>query len=81
MIAIKFKTLDVRPMLARGQDPYREIRARIAALAPGHGLTVVAPFMPAPLIEVLKSEGFTSSLERRSDGGWAASFWREPVSP
>ena len=73
-----FKSLDVRPLLARGEEPFDLIRARVGTLKPGHGLTVIAPFMPAPLIELLKSEGFQSSLEHRHDGAWAVSFWREP---
>lgn len=77
MTPIKFKTLDVRPFLARGEEPFGTIRDRVDALLPGHGLTVVAPFLPAPLIEVLKSEGFASSMERRADGGWAVNFWRD----
>ena len=72
-----FKTFDVRPILARGGEPIAEIRARVGSLKHGHGLTVVAPFMPAPLIELLKSEGFASTLERRQDGAWAVNFWRE----
>jgi len=31
----------------------------------------------APLIELLKGEGFTSTMERRADGAWAVNFWRE----
>lgn len=77
MSAIKFKTFDVRPILAKGDEPYSEIRRRLDGLAPGTGLTVVAPFLPAPLIEKLKSEGFGSRAERRSDGAWEAFFWRE----
>jgi len=77
MSAVKFKILDVRPMLAQGVEPFSEIRRRVDALAPGGGLTIVAPFLPAPLIEKLKSEGFASRVERRTDGGWAASFWRD----
>ncbi|HWA25530.1 MAG TPA: DUF2249 domain-containing protein [Lacunisphaera sp.] len=72
-----FKTYDVRPMLARGEEPFAAIRARVDALAPGQGVTILAPFMPAPLIELLKSEGFASSMERRGDGAWAVSFWRD----
>ena len=75
-----FKTLDVRPLLAQGREPLGEIRARVDALTPGQGLTVVAPFLPAPLIELLQSEGFASSLERRPDGAWAVDFWRNAVS-
>jgi len=77
MTAIKFKTLDVRPLLARGTDPIDEIRRRVDALMPGDGVAVVAPFMPAPLIEKLRSEGFLTRVERRADGAWAASFWKE----
>ncbi len=77
MTAVKFRTLDVRPMLARGTEPYDAIRGRVDALEPGEGVVVVAPFMPAPLIEKLRSEGFLARVERRADGAWAASFWRE----
>ena len=72
----KFKTFDVRPLLARGEEPFRLIRARVDALKPGHGVTVVAPFMPAPLIELLKSEGFESTLERGPNGSWSTKVWR-----
>jgi hypothetical protein len=75
--ATKPKTLDVRPMLAQGIEPFPEIRKRINALLPGSGLIVIAPFMPAPLIEILRSEGFSSTVERRRDGAWATHFWRE----
>lgn len=80
MSAPQFKTFDVRPRLARGEEPFSLIRARVDALTPGHGVTIVAPFLPAPLIELLKSEGFQSTLERRADGAWAVNFWREPTS-
>lgn len=69
-----FKIFDVRPNLARGEEPFPLIRARVDALMPGHGVTIIAPFMPAPLIELLKSEGFHASMERRHDGAWAVSF-------
>lgn len=72
----KFKVFDVRPLLARGEEPLRLIHARVDALAPGHGLTVIAPFLPAPLIELLQSEGFQFSAEHRPDGAWSVNFWR-----
>lgn len=77
MSAIKFKIFDVRPVIARGEEPFGAIRAKVDALSPGQGLTLVAPFLPAPLIELLKSEGFASSVERRADGGWTVNFWRD----
>lgn len=72
-----FKSLDVRPLLAAGTEPFSLIRERIDALAPGHGLTVIAPFLPAPLIEMLKSEGFESTMEHRHDGAWVVDFWKD----
>lgn len=70
------KTFDVRHHLARGEEPFPLIRARVDALAPGQRVTIVAPFLPAPLIELLKSEGFLATLERRADGAWAVTFTR-----
>jgi hypothetical protein len=82
MSARKFKTFDVRPILAGGEDPYTAIRSRSRTLAPEQGLTIIAPFLPAPLIELLKSEGYSSTFEHRADGSWAVNFWREtPPSP
>ncbi len=72
-----FRIFDVRPNLARGEEPLPLIRRRVDALKPGEGVTIVAPFMPAPLIELLKSEGFQSTLEHRHDGAWAVNFWKE----
>ena len=76
MSTVKFKILDVRPLLAGGTEPLGEIRRRLDTLSADSGLTVIAPFLPAPLIELLKSEGYESSFERRTDGAWAVSFWR-----
>ena len=73
----KFKTLDVRPILARGEDPFSKIRAAVDALKAGAGLSVVAPFLPAPLIEKLGSEGFHSRVARQLGGVWITHFWRD----
>ncbi len=72
----RFKTLDVRPPLSRGEEPFALIREEVNKLVPGRGLTVIAPFLPAPLIEMLRAEGFESTMERRADGAWAVNFWR-----
>ena len=73
----KYKTLDVRPLLKRGEEPFPLIRQRVDSLKPGQGLTVIAPFMPATLVELLKSEGFLATLERRGDGAYMVNFWRQ----
>jgi uncharacterized protein (DUF2249 family) len=75
-MARKFKTLDVRPILARGVEPFSKIRESVDALRSNEGLSVIAPFLPSPLIEKLGSEGFQSRVERQVGGGWTVHFWR-----
>jgi len=75
-MARKFKTLDVRPILATGAEPFTKIRESIDALGDNEGLSVVAPFLPSPLIEKLGSEGFQSRVEHQLTGGWIVHFWR-----
>ena len=73
----KFQTLDVRPLITRGEEPRAKILAAIAALAPGDSLALVTPFLPSPLIEKLQPDGFTARPERRADGSWQTIFLRE----
>ena len=72
-----FKRFDVRPLLADGREPFAEIRRRVDALNPGKGLVIVAPFLPSPLIERLRAEGFDSRVERGDGGSWIVYFWRD----
>jgi hypothetical protein len=74
---IRFKKFDVRRLLAKGIEPLSEIRKRIDGLAPNEGLTLVAPFLPSPLIERLADEGFSSRVEHQPDGAWVVHFWRD----
>lgn len=74
---VAYKRLDVRPLIAQGTEPFAAIRARIDALKAGEGLTVIAPFLPAPLMEKLSSEGFRSRAQHQPGGAWAVNFWRE----
>ncbi len=73
----KFKRFDVREMLARGVEPFPEVRKRVDALKPDEGLIIVAPFLPSPLIEFLGGEGFESKVERGAGADWIIYFWRE----
>ena len=72
--APKFRSLDVRPLMARGEEPFRKIMTTVASLEPGEGLALVTPFLPSPLIEKLQSAGFAIRPERRADGSWQTFF-------
>ena len=78
-MATKFKRFDVRRFLANGIEPLPEIRKRVEALAPDEGLTIIAPFLPSPLIELLRAEGFHSRVERHPEGDWAVHFSRDEL--
>jgi uncharacterized protein (DUF2249 family) len=72
----KPRTLDVRPLIARGEEPFQKIMATIGTLGPDESLMLVSPFLPSPLIEKLQSEGFSARPERAGDGSWRTHFVR-----
>lgn len=42
-------TVDARPIMAAGGEPFETIMAAATSLAPGEELVVLAPFEPVPL--------------------------------
>ena len=76
MAAPKTKRLDVRPLLERGLQPCDAVDAALADLRPGERLTVLAPFLPSPLIERCKAAGYTAHATRAATG-WQVDFWRD----
>lgn len=70
--------LDVRPLLARGDNVLAAIRQVVDRLQPAQRLEVTAPFLPSPLIERLGSEGFRSEVKQAGAGVWTVAFWRDP---
>lgn len=70
------RDLDVRPILAKGGDPFSVIVKTATSLADGEALHLVAPFEPVPLYAVLRSMGFASRHEER-DGAHHVWFERD----
>jgi TusA-related sulfurtransferase/uncharacterized protein (DUF2249 family) len=69
-------SLDVRPVLAGGEDPLRQIQAAVKQLTPHQGLQLTAPFVPAPLIQLLARQGFEAYSQRKTDEEVITWFWR-----
>jgi uncharacterized protein (DUF2249 family) len=69
-------TLDVRPDLERGDEPFARIMEAAATIAPGQQLIIIAPFEPVPLYAVLLGQGFTPQTTRHSADEWAVTFTR-----
>jgi uncharacterized protein (DUF2249 family) len=70
------RELDVRPILAKGGDPFSLILKTVQSLAAGEALHLVAPFEPVPLYAVLRSMGYASRHEER-DGVHHVWFHRD----
>lgn len=69
--------LDVRPLLAAGEDPLSKVIELSATVAPNEIMVIEAPFNPAPLRNVLASQGFSSWGRKISDAHWRISFRRD----
>ncbi|WP_256009689.1 DUF2249 domain-containing protein [Desertivirga xinjiangensis] len=58
------RTLDVRPMLAAGQDPLQTILKSLDSHERGQALKLINSFEPLPLIALLSRKGFSCRTER-----------------
>ncbi len=75
-------TLDVRPDLAAGKEPFSRILAAARKIPPGGALVLLAPFEPVPLYAVLGRQGFTVSAESLGgEEGFRVTFVRTALEP
>lgn len=71
-------TVDARPMIAAGEEPFETIMSAVSSLGETEDLVVIAPFEPVPLEGVLSSQGFTYETEEIGGGDWRVTFRRQP---
>ncbi len=62
----KVTSLDVRPALAKGEDPFKTIMAAIKVLEKGYVLEIINTFEPTPLIKIINSKGYISMVKNVS---------------
>lgn len=67
--------LDVRPVLARGEEPFPSITAVLDTLPQGHVLALETPFEPTPLHKVLAQRGFAHSAVAVADDHYITEYW------
>lgn len=72
--ALDHDPLDVRAMLAGGQDPLGAVMDAADGVAFGGFLVVDAPFNPSPLRRILAARGFSSYGRRIGTGHWRVYF-------
>ena len=69
-------TVDARPIIASGGEPFDVIMSSAADLSDGEDLVVLAPFEPVPLEGVLSAQGFSYQAEDLGGGDWRVTFSR-----
>lgn len=69
--------LDVRPALARGEEPFRMIMDAVDSLPDGTALELRSPFEPVPLHGVLAKKGFAHSVSQAAPDDWTTWYWRQ----
>jgi hypothetical protein len=69
--------LDAKGMLAEGEQPVNQVIADLNALAPGDIYKLVAPFMPAPLVDKASSLGISHWVTEGDDQELVIYFCRE----
>ncbi len=60
-------SMDVRPILDAGTDPFHAIIETLKTLNSGDTLLVINSFEPVPLLNKLSSEGYTYTVERHEN--------------
>jgi hypothetical protein len=73
-LALDQPSVDVRPLLAQGEDPFMALMERAAVVEMGGTLVVDAPFNPSPLRRMLAGRGFSSYGRRLAQGHWRVYF-------
>ena len=58
--------LDVRAMLAEGNDPLKLIQQKVKELKQGQALQIINTFEPVPLIKLLEKQGFQTYFQNLS---------------
>ena len=61
------KQLDVREMLAEGEHPVGQVVAELTSLPDGAIYKLIAPFLPAPLVDKASSLGFKHWVKQIDD--------------
>jgi len=70
------KETDIRKMLNEGEQPVNLVIADLTALQKGEIYTVIAPFLPAPLIDKASSLGIKHWIEEKSNELFNVHFYK-----
>jgi uncharacterized protein (DUF2249 family) len=72
--------LDVRPIIASGQDPFKDIMEKIKGLKDDETLMIINTFEPVPLYSVLGKKGYGHRTLQKNDE-WIIYFFKDKNLP
>lgn len=67
-------SIDIREMLNRGEQPVHEVLSALKQLGDADILEVIAPFVPAPLLDKSLSLGYRHWVDKKGDGEYRVYF-------
>ncbi|MFW6218153.1 MAG: DUF2249 domain-containing protein [Verrucomicrobiota bacterium] len=67
-------TLDVRPLLAQGIEPFGAIVEAKSQLSAGQPFVLRAPFEPLPLYNLFQNDGYQVDAKKHADDDWEIHF-------
>jgi len=76
---LKIVTLDVRPTIETGADPFKEIMQAIKMMKDDETLKVINVFEPIPLITILKEKAYKSWTDTISNNEYHTFFTKETL--
>ena len=76
----KIVTLDVRPDIKSGREPFSRIMQAVAGLGPAQDLKLIAPFQPVPLFGILAQQGFSHRSVLLDSGDYEVLFTKGTVA-
>ena len=76
-VSSQIVTLDVRPSIASGADPFKEIMSAIKKLKEEQTLKIINVFEPIPLINILKEKGYKTWTDEISLNEYHTYFLKE----
>jgi uncharacterized protein (DUF2249 family) len=69
--------LDARPIMARGEEPFKQIMGAAQGIPTGSAFRLIAGFEPLPLYGVLEKQGFAHYSIKHATEHWEVIFHRE----
>jgi hypothetical protein len=69
--------LDVRPMLAAGEHPVNQVVSDVKKMTPGTIYKIIAPFLPAPLIDKVTSIGADHWIAKEEEKLFEIFFYKK----